>query len=293
MRKKVCCKAIPDGLSIGIKRVAHALERNVPDWAEIVDDPMEADLWIVHVIGHGSMEVAKDFERDIAMIQYCLLTTEDSRPEAWLPYWNRSKAVWSYYDLFDYLQKRAVPFLDAQAMNFYHQPLGVDGRVFRPETPIRKRFLIGTSGYVAETEGVKECYAVARALERDHFHLGPDLNLGPGTVYVKGCPDDVLSTLWSQCSFVAGLRRIEGFELPVLEALASGSRPICFDVPHYRHWFGEHAEYVPEVGFDDLVGHLTYVMTQPVRRVTPAERAEVLKKFNWDTLAKGYWEAIR
>ncbi len=288
-KTKVCCKAIPSTLSIGIQRVASALERHAPDWVEIVDNPKEADLWIVHVIGHGSMEEAKDFGGAIAMVQYCLLTTEDSRPEAWLPYWQRSKAVWSYYDLQSYLQERRAPTLS----NFYYAPLGVFGGSFKPEMPIRKRFLIGTSGYVADTEGVKECHAVARALDREMFHLGPDLKIGNGIVYVKGCPDDVLGALWSQCSWVAGLRRIEGFELPVLEGLASGSRPICFDAPHYRNWFGEHAEYVPEVGFDDLVGHLSHVMTRPVRQVTAAERTEVLRKFNWETLAKGFWEAVR
>src|SRR5688572_32592455 len=39
-------------------------------------------------------------------------------------------------------------------LNFYYRPLGVD-RIFRPSMPPRKTFLIGTSGYVAETEDRK------------------------------------------------------------------------------------------------------------------------------------------
>jgi glycosyltransferase involved in cell wall biosynthesis len=107
-----------------------------------------------------------------------------------------------------------------------------------------------------------------------------------------GLRDIELAEFWSQCSFVAGLRRIEGFELPALEGLMCGARPIMFDAPHYRRWFGEHAEYVPEVGAEELVDHLTHVMERPVRVVSAAERVEVLRKFNWKDLCERFWEAL-
>jgi glycosyltransferase involved in cell wall biosynthesis len=295
MTTKAFVECRPATLGRGLHRVAHALARYAPPEIEIVRTPEEADLIVLHVIGHGSLDgwAFRD-DQKIAAIQYCLLTTEDSRPEAWLPFWQRCTAVWSYYDLFDYMLKREHLLTPDPPFNFYHAPLGVDGDVFFPATPARKRYSIGTSGYVAETEGVKECYAACRALGRDLFHLGPPLGLGTGVLYMHNIGDDDVAELWSQCSFVAGLRRIEGFELPALEGLACGSRPIVFDAPHYRKWFGEHAEYVPEVGFDEVVEAIKEILSKPVRPVTPAERSHVLDTFDWKTLVHGFWqEALR
>ena len=287
MKTKAFVKCVPATLGRGLHRIARALARYAPPEIEIVEDAVSADICVIHVIGHGSLDgwTFRD-DQKIAAMQYCLLTTEDARPEAWQPFWDRCAAVWSYYDLNQFLQDRGFGTLS----NFYHAPLGVDGDVFRPSEPARKRFLIGTSGYIAETEGVKECYAAVRAADRDLFHLGPNLNLGPNVLYMHNIPDEDVADLWSQCSYVVGLRRIEGFELPALEGLACGSRPICFDAPHYRTWFGEHAEYVPEAGFDDVVAALTELLSKPVRPVTPAERAHALATFDWRKLVTGFWE---
>jgi len=292
---KAFVKCVPASLGKGLHRVADALARYAPPEIEIVDDAVTADLVVIHCIGHGSMQgwAIRDDQRT-AMIQYCLLTTEDSRPEAWLPHWQRARVVWSYYDLYDYMLKRGHLITPDPPFNFYHAPLGVDGTVFRPAEPARKRFGIGTSGFVADTEGVKECYAACKATGHNLFHLGPQLGLGPGVLYMHNISDDDVAELWSQCAYVAGLRRIEGFELPALEGLACGSRPIMFDVPHYRRWFGDHAEYVPEVGFDEVVAAITEILSKPVRPVTPAERTHVLELFDWKKLVTGFWqEALR
>jgi len=287
---KVCVRAIPSTLSKGIQRVALALERYAPEGVTIVQEPKDADLWVLHVIGHGSMEEVPQYQGKIAMVQYCLLTTEDSRPEAWLPYWQRAEAVWSYYDLIQYAFDRGTPL--PVDVNFYHAPLGVDSSVFQPSVPVRKRFVIGTSGYVADTECAGECAQAAFAAERMVFHLGPNLNLGKNAVYAKDLSDEDVAEFWSQCSYVAGLRRIEGFELPVLEGLACGARPICFDAPHYRQWFGEHAEYIQEGSKEDVTAQLTDIFRGLVRVVTPAERDEVVRNFNWSRLAGGFWDRI-
>lgn len=297
---KAFVKCVPASLGRGLHRVADALARYAPPEVTIVDSAVEADLVVIHVIGHGSLDgwAFRD-DQKVAAMQYCLLTTEDSRAEAWLPFWSRCTAVWSYYDLHAYLDVRREEMgSGGRAMwskcNIYHAPLGVDGEVFQPSDPLRKRFGIGTSGFIAETEGVKECYVACHAAGRDLFHLGPNLGLGPGVLSMHNISDADVADMWSQCSYVAGLRRIEGFELPALEGLASGSRPIVFDAPHYRQWFGEHAEYVPEVGFDEVVEAIKVILSKPVRPVTPAERSHVLARFDWKTLVNGFWqEALR
>jgi hypothetical protein len=298
MTTKAFVKVVPDTLSRGIHRVATALARYAPPEIEIVDSALDADIVVVHVIGHGSLDgwAFRD-DQKMAAIQYCLLTTEDSRPEAWLPFWSRCSVVWSYYDLHAHLETRREEIGSGgramwSRMNFYHAPLGVDGSVFKPSVPARKLFAIGTSGYIPETEGVRECYAAASFFKRDLFHLGPRLGLGNGVLYVGGIPDEDVADYWSQCSYVAGMRRIEGFELPALEGLACGSRPVVFDAPHYRRWFGEHAEYVPEADHDTVVEALKSLLSKSVRPVTPAERTHALGIFDWKKLVTGFWENV-
>jgi hypothetical protein len=288
---KAFVKCMPATLGRGLHRVADALARYAPPEMQFVNDYREADIVVLHIIGHGSLDgLTFRSDQKIAAIQYCLLTTEDSRPEAWLPFWQRCTAVWSYYDLFDYMLKREHLLTPEPPFNFYHAPLGVDGSVFRPMEPTRKRFAIGTSGFVAETEGVKEAFTACKALGKDLFHLGPPLGFGPGVLYIHNIGDEDVAEFWSQCSYVAGLRRIEGFELPALEGLACGSRPLVFDAPHYKRWFGEHAEYIPEAGFDEVVEAMKELLSKRVRPVTPAERSHALEVFDWRKLVTGFWE---
>lgn len=286
-RRRVCVRAIPAHLSRGIHRVADALARHAPDWAEVVDDPETADLWVLHVIGHGSMPAT--LPGDYAMVQYCLRTTEDARPEAWLPHWRGAKAVWSYYDLAGYCRERDA----APDFPFYDAPLGVDGGVFRPSTPTRTTYGIGTSGFIPETEGVREAAEACRLAGLRHFHLGPGEGLATDAHHVLGVDDETVAMLWSQCAFVSALRRCEGFELPALEGLACGARAVAFDAPHYRRWFGEHAEYVPEGAAVDVTEALLGLLTRPVRVVTDVERRAVLARFDWSALANGFWERLR
>jgi len=288
-----------DWMSLGIKRVATALVRYKPSDVLLVNKQEEADHVIVHMVGDGQRKHWINPQQEYSCIQYCLRTTELPNTKDWVEVWGRAKAVWSYYDLkskiAEDLYSMPHTFDEQFPMNFYYAPLGVDGNVFKPNMPVRKPFLIGTSGYIAATECVDTVHRVCvERLQRMQFHLGPNLNLGAYVTYANSIPDEIVSEFWAQCSFVAGLRAIEGFELPVLEGLACGARPIVFNAPHYTHWFGEHAEVIPEDRNPDAVEAALYdIMSRPVRSVSVAEQREIVKKFNWEPLAKGFWEAIR
>ena len=289
MKKRVYLEP-EEWMSLGIKRVAQALRRYAPDSVQIVQEPASADLHIVHMVGDGQRKHWLEPQYEYAVIQYCLRTTELPDTKDWIRVWEGARAVWSYYDLCGKIIEDG--HTTDNKIKFYFAPLGVDTGVFRPSMPMRKRYVIGTSGYIAETEGVKECLAVSNRLDKTMLHLGPNLNIGNGVVYISNCSDMVLADFWSQCSFIAGLRRIEGFELPVVEGLMCGARPIVFDAPHYKNWFVEFAEFIPEASPEETIENLYAIMSKPVRAVTRAEQSQAADMFDWEVLTAGFWEAI-
>jgi hypothetical protein len=280
----------PNEMSKGIGRVRDAIKRNAPTGVEFVGERQDADLVVHHVIGVGNLDTVPLHERiaqdgkPYAMIQYCYRTTENGGdPNYWEPLWQGATCVWSYYDLF-----RAS--METPPDAFYYAPLGVDNAFKAQRGPVTKLFTVGTSGYIAETEGVLECYD---ALPRGgyQFHLGPNFNPGPHWASQFNLTDEQVARRWAECRYVAGLRRVEGFELPAAEGLCCGARPVMFDAPHYRAWFGDLAEYVPEGSREAVTECLRHVFAQD-RPVTPAERAEAHARFDWTTLVQGFWERV-
>lgn len=291
--------------SQGIHRIVRAIKAHAPADAgiEFVERIEEADFRILHVIGWGSIpwanpcypEHSDPFEAmPYAVMQYCVRTSENPSAGLWWDQvWKRARVVCSYYDLARYLaDDRSVGASEAFGYPFYFAPLGVDASTFRRRGPVRKRFTFGTSGYVAETEGVPEVYAAVTRRGGELFHLGPRLFAGEGVTFANGISDAMLAQLWSQCLYVAGLRRVEGFELPAAEGLLCGARPVMFDAPHYRDHFGDLAEYVPEVEPSELIEHLSAILARPYRAVTDVEIARAREIFNWPTIIRGLWERI-
>jgi hypothetical protein len=276
--------------SRSIMRVASALKRHAPASIEITKDRAGADFIVHHVVGvqnFAAEPLDERIEKDrkpYAVVQYCLRSTERPDPAFWGPLWRGAEVVWSYYDLGKFCSDagRSPDF------RFLFHPLGVDGSVFRPNGG-GKRYVVGTSGWVAETEAVGECAAAANG--RGHFHLGPDLGF-PGVEYREGISDEMLAGFWGACSYVAGLRRCEGFELPAYEGLACGARPVVFDAPHYRRWLGDHAVYVPEVEPAELTERLREVFATPPTPVSVEEREEFVGRFGWPAIARKFWEAV-
>lgn len=136
---------------------------------------------------------------------------------------------------------------------------------------------------------MRECCSAAGRLDRHALHLGEELNSALVDCRT-GLTDISLSDLYSRCEFVSGLRRTEGFELPMAEGLLCGARPVTFDRPHYRRWFGSMADYVQESARDGVVDQLTALFRSGPRPVTPLEREFAVELFSWERVVRGFWE---
>ena len=279
---KVFAEVLPRTLGHVMHRANAELRRHAPDGVEFVDDVDDADLQILDVIGTGSLEYLA--HPDHVLLQHCYLTTETQDPGYWLPRFRGARLVMSTYDL------HALTGADDFAL--YRAPFGVDATVFRPRD-VPRGAAIMTSGHDANGEAIRECYDAARSCGLDVLHLGRDFAYGPRFRAYEGVGDEDLARLYSSCRWVSGLRRGEGFELPVVEGLACGARPICFDTPSYRHWFGDNAVFVPEIEPRALTRALREVLAAPPEPVGEAEREDVVRRFDWAETFGGLWSRLR
>lgn len=275
----------PANMSQAMVRVARWLRAHAPACVRFVPAPEGADLAVLHVIGSDALSYESP-ARATAVIQYCMKTAGGTR-EQWAAWWRRQGMVASYYDL-----SADVP----EGTPFVHVPLGVDARTFRPIGDAR-RDAVMTSGYVAGpgAEAIEEAAIAAAVAGLRTFHLGPRPT-GMGRPPARwrsahGIPDGELALELSGCLWASGLRFVEGFELPALEGLMCGARPVMFDRPEARRWFDGHAVFVPERSGAELVGILSAVFSRPPAPVTPAERAEAARKFDWAGVAGRFWDA--
>lgn len=289
---KVHVAPIPQTLSRAMWRVGNALERYAPDGVDIVKDVTKADVEVLHVIGLDALAYSETCGRDVVTIQYCFKSAMSAADTAdqWRPLWERSRATWSYYNL----ESFGVP-------RFYCAPLGID-EAFTVDEPAAveaqdDRWKVLSSGYVngpgaeaiAEfTEAATRCGLVTR-------HLGPPpvgMTAFPKDWHsIHGCTDEELAREYQACKFVSGLRFMEGFEFPVIEGLSNGARPIVFDRPETRRWFEGLAVFVPESQGEDLVRWIETAMYY-ARPVNADAIAEARRRFDWRTIAAGFWEKV-
>jgi hypothetical protein len=277
--------------SRGIRRVRDALEKYAPADITIVKNHREADFEIVHVIGrHQATQERvirlKASGKPYAMVQYCLRSTIKPETWNWIDMWSGAKLVWSYYDLVDEcIQDKVIPNFE-----FYHAPLGVEPAFYRRDTT--KRYTILATSQHALAEGARECAFATKRVGRRMFFLGHELRRGDDIYCLSGLTDDQLAEVYSQCDYVSGLRRIEGFELPVIEGLMCGARPIVFDKPHYRKWFNEFAVFVPENSRAEVIDNLEFLFRHQPNPVTEEELQLAKDRFNWQTIITNFYKRI-
>jgi hypothetical protein len=298
----------PTGIfSRAMVRVANNLANYAPSSISISGSPshLYTDLQILHVIGYDAIEYAKNLlsrGQKYAVIQYCLNPLNESPILEWFDLWRNAQLVWSYYDL-NKFQLR-VDF------NFYHAPLGID-QVFIDQSERitlnqgvlnqSNRDSILTSGYVSSPAGeaIEEVWRAAKYCNIPVIHLGPKQVEGIPDSLISSYPtfkheisDEELSYLYSRSLYVSGLRHVEGFELPALEGLICGARPVLFDHECYRHWYRNRAIYIPDCSGERLVDYLVNIFKGRPHEVTEATRLELIRKFSWKAICEGFWNSL-
>lgn len=273
-------------------RIASVLKTYAPSSISITPDIFSADLVILYPISYEWFKLidqCKERGQGYAIVQCCSGKEEGAN---WQHYWSNAVVVWSYLDLnFDGYDKN----------NLYYCPLGVDSYLSSNKSnPSVDRDIILTTGYTHgyPAEAILEPWIAAGKVGLKAYHIGGwpreiprDISLSLPVTRVEGISDEQLALLYRRAKYVCSLRYRDGFELPAAEGLCCGARPILFDQPNLRWWYGSGAIYLPEVEKDALVEKLVEIFRSNYP-VGEQERKEAVRLFDWKPIAEGFWKEI-
>lgn len=280
---RIFAEVLPRWVGKVMYRINYEMRRYAPSWAEFVADPTTCDLQILDVIGTGSLEYLYN-PKNYVLLQHCYLTAERQDTEFWVPLFRNAKMVTTYMDL--------QALTKSTDFNMHRMPWGVDTKIFRQLHHEKKADIMST-GHVADTECIDSAYKACLATGGRLYHVGTNFKWDTPTYYnTDNITDIEMAGLYSRSRYTIGLRRGEGFELPILEGLACYSRGIALDTPQYRYWYDDLVEYVPEGTNDEVTDALTTLLRGPYREVTDAEVQRVKDKFSWDKLFTNFWEHL-
>lgn len=284
----------PHGLySRAMVRVADALAKYAPVHIQIVDNERDCDISVLYVIGFDYIDRANRLlsqGKQYIPLQCCVRSTEYTSGDEWRRFWEKAYMVWSYLDLREWVDGN----------KFYFSPLGVDEVFTRSSICFCRNRLVITTGYVSDerAEAIEEVWIAADRVGIKVAHVGPSTVEGVDRRWVKSIPrfyynisDGDLVALYSRASWVSGLRHMEGFELPALEGLCSGARPLLFD--YNRGWYGGHGVYLNDCSGEELIEQLVKVFSgDGYKPVSEDERRDVVNRFSWERICKGFWEMV-
>ncbi|MFW2383239.1 MAG: glycosyltransferase family 4 protein [Acidimicrobiales bacterium] len=199
--------------------------------------------------------------------------------------------------------------------------VGVDPDLFKPDPSVGRKpnQLITTASADAEMKGLKfllEAMAKLRAEGRDiNLTLigrakpgGPsdklikELDLAPHIEFVTGVPDERIVELYSESEVAVVPSLYEGFSLPAVEAMASGTALVATTGGALKEVTGTHGETVLQCepgDADDLAAKLRIALDDPElrARIGAAGRERVSELYTWRQTAirtaEQYREVIR
>lgn len=258
-------------------RISNAFISYSPNWVEWTSGE-DYDLRLVHVVGGEELPLLKyDLDKTI-IIQHCYYTTYMN---GWESYWKDSLLTVSFHDLRSYTD---VEF------PFYRMPWGADPEVFYYNGE-EKYLDIFVTGHVAATESIDDIYKACKTLGKVMVHTGENFHYDPKYYkYMNYMSDFAFRKLLSNVKWVAGLRKIEGFEMACVEGMFCQSRPIVYDLPTYDFYKG-FAEFVDPN--KDVVEQLVEIMKSPVKEFTEDEYKSIIETFSWENLMARFYTELK
>lgn len=257
------------------------LKRYAPNRIKFVQDVVDADVQIVNVTRLSDLSKVKC--KNYIVLFHCRGEWSEEPIESYKDFFKKALFVYSHQDLKSEIKE---PF------NFIRGPWGTDtSRFFQTNLFHKRQYKIINTGWVAETEGIDESLIACDLLGVNQLHIGPNLQFkSPSYKFSNNLSNEDMMRAYNDSEFVCGLRRIEGFEKPVIEGLLCGARPICFDTPLFRYWYDGIAEFVPECPKNELIGHLKALFDKGARPVTESEKSLAIKRFGWVNVAINFWD---
>ncbi len=119
--------------------------------------------------------------------------------------------------------------------------------------------------------------------------LVAELHLHDKVIFLHGISEPELQWCYRKCELLAAPSSIEGFGLPVAEALLAGCRIVCSDVPAFHEIDTQHCTFVSlnSDAVENLVGGMASTLSKP----RPAPVA--LAKFSSQSLGAQYLDLYR
>lgn len=280
--------------SIAIDRIENAIKKYSPKNVKFCSEVKDADLVILFINGRYDhfkrlTEELINNGKKYVLVQLCLKSTKKPKAKDWIKIWEKAELVWSYYDLYRICDEEGID----KNFNFYHAPLGIDEVFLRQKTSKQKNYIITSSGVGYLAESVRECIIAAKNVNSKVFHVGPIVTDRKNVDFSNGMSDTDLASKLSECKYVSGLRRLEGFEIPIIESFACGARPIVFDRVDNRNWFNDFAIFIDETNREQIIKDLTIIFKSKYNPPTKKEIENVKKMFNWKKIITNFWKKMK
>lgn len=129
------------------------------------------------------------------------------------------------------------------------------------------------------------CGALNARFERKH-HFRQLMDSTPGVRWITGADDADLAALYRGAAALVMPSRIEGFGLPVIEAMRSGTPVIAADIPSLREVGGDAPVYYPAGQIDALSEALHSIFNdQDLRRFKSQSGLSRADQFSWSAAA--------
>lgn len=195
-------------------------------------------------------------------------------------------------------------------------PLGADPNIFYPKLYSSKKYLVHTHGYDLRAESIQYVYQACEQIKKKHCHIGSDFDslnhqandiLSRDTIDIFcDISDNEMNKRYNQSQYIACLRLIEGFEMPVVEGAMCGSMPIVYNLPCYKYWFKDFVTFIPFQGEPDKDGEPFGTSTERQIRLINSlidvfsnnyelndnQIRYVRNKFSWEKIFPKIWNKI-